>query len=887
MTNLDQFTIVGLPDAPRHPMWTKMFQRAGLDPDQARSRFQPIYQGLTHIHSPVIALGEQALRYMTGQTDLFRHRGRQLESASRLVYATMDPRDLLPRYSQQGDDEDDEGSGLNHAPARFQGVWVWDVQNALRHADVRRPAQNMGHYAVDPSRLQWEWWVDHLLDNGAISTDIETAYKMSKMNDEEWETQGLQHGQLLRISFCAVPEYSVSVSWTAEFLPGIRKLLASKNDKIWWNGAAFDVPRLITEGEEVCGKLLDYQDAWHIVESDQPKGLEWVTSYFTNFMAWKHLNGSNPGIYSCIDADGARQNALGIDKELAKYNQTHLFDRHVTQLMPILARAGQRGCKIDLDYSHALEDEMIVFRDQLVKDIQPIVPEELKPRKRYKRMPEEVAAKLAQYPGHTPDAVECADGRLFEPVSEDAEIKVCSHCHAPVTQWSLHMKGRAKAPKNDPNNFNPCKAAKATCVKIPGTVVEWDEILPWNPGSADQLKDYIRYYKHPMGKNRQTDADSASGKHLEKLVKKYAKTHPLYKLVSEYKKVAKTISTYVYHNYADANGYIHSTYKNGPSTWRLAASDVNLTNVGKRKQNPWARKARRQIVARPGHVFVGADSTSIEAVIVGYLIEDFAMITMAGKSIHAWLACQELGWEFNPTTMNRVKDEYKDLYNKMKTAIYLLFYGGDPYLIHMEDPDNFPTLASAKAIRDRIFAMIPKLPEWHTRTRERAKREGVLTSLWGYRHSFYDVYTFKRDKKGQIQYSDPGVPMIKIGKDGKRALAFEPQNCAAGFGRDTLLMIGQAMNQQTALITESKWAQYMPANCFCHDAYVLEVPEALAEEAEQFLVDVLTRPVPELGGLRIGCESEKGYNWAEVDPKHELWADGNPDGMQVIRKVEC
>ncbi|MEG8007470.1 hypothetical protein U2444_14825, partial [Listeria monocytogenes] len=69
-----------------------------------------------------------------------------------------------------------------------------------------------------------------------------------------------------------------------------------------------------------------------------------------------------------------------------------------------------------------------------------------------------------------------------------------------------------------------------------------------------------------------TDQPSASGKHLDKLVKAYGLKHPIYKIVSDYKKVAKTISTYVYHNYADSNGFIHSTYKNGPSTWRLAAS---------------------------------------------------------------------------------------------------------------------------------------------------------------------------------------------------------------------------------------------------------------------------------------------------------------------------
>lgn len=858
MTDLSEFTIVGPPNTPAHPMWTKMWQRAGLDPKLALSRFKPIYSGLADIHSPVITLGEPALRYITGQQDLFRWRGRQVQAHNRIIYPTMDPYMLLPRYAPDEDDDDDEGSGLNHAPARFQGVWVWDIQQALKQGNDPRALPDMSRYSVDPPRHIWQAWVDHLLACSRISFDIETAYKMSKMNDEEWETQGLVDGQVLRISFCGEPGKSVSVSWTAEYMEGINAILASSVAKLGWNCAMFDVPKLEKEGHRVGGKVLDYQDGWHIVESDLPKGLEWVTSFYTNFQPWKHLNTANPGLYSCIDADAALQNAIGIDGELAHNNQTALFDRYVVQLMPGLKAAGIRGNAIDLDYSHALENEMLIFKTQLEKDVQPHVPEVLLPRKRYKREPE------------------FTDDRRFIPISVESEIKVCSFCQQPTSSWIDHMKGRKKGTKKDPLDFNPCKAAGATSMKIPGTVVEWDEILPWNPNSADQLKDYIRLHKHPMGKNRVTNEDSANGKHLKKLVKAHGAKHPLYKIVAEYKKVAKTISTYVYHNYADQFGFIHSTYKNGPSTWRLAASDVNLTNVGKRKENRWARMARRQIIARPGHVFVGADSTSIEAVIVGYLIGDENFIRMAGKSIHAWLCCQELGWEFNDAAVELIKSEHKDLYNKMKTAIYLLLYGGDPYLMHMEDPENFPTVKAAREIQDKIFALIPKLKEWQERTRDRAKKEGKLRSLWGYTHSFYDVYTFARDKQDRLQYDDNGKVKIKLGKDGKRCLAFEPQNCAAGFGRDTLL-----------LILESKWADYMPANVFVHDGYTLEVPIALAREAEQFLVDILTRCVPELGNLRIGCETEMGYNWAETDPKCELWADGNPTGMHVIRKVEC
>lgn len=866
MTNLriQDFTLVGYPDVIKHPMWRKMWQRAGIDPKVATQQFQPIYNGLGSVKSPVITLGEPALRYVTGESDLFRWHGRQLERNGLIVYPVMDPANLLPFRVMDDDDDDDVDSDLNRSPARFQGAWVWEIHQALGQGLRPRPLPSTQHYAVDPPLAEWNKWVDYLLIGPRLSFDIETAYKMSKMDDEEWEAQGLSHGQMLRISFATKPGYSVSVPWHATYLPGIIRLLTSPLDKIVWNGFLFDVPRLAAEGIQVAGRILDYQDAWHLYQSDLPKGLEWVSSRLTTFHPWKHLANSNPGLYSCIDSDAALQIADNLDPLLEKHGMTDLFDRHVVRLMPILKRAGERGNAIDVQYSYDLEKVMIAEKDRLTELAQPLIPQELKPTKRYKTEPP------------------VDPHRTFQQVMVEKLVQVCSVCDQPASSWAEHMKGRKKPTKKEPDVYNRCKAAGAQPIDKLMSVPEWDEILSWNPNSADQIKAYIRHYGHPMGKNRQTDQDSANSKHLEKLVKKYGQKHPIYRIVTDYKKVAKTISTYVYHNYMDSAGFIHQTYVNGPSTWRLAGRNVNLTNVGKRESNPWAQRARRQIIARPGHCFVGADSTSIEAVIVGFLINDPDFIRMAGKSIHAWLCCQELGWEFNPDTMEKVKTEYKDLYNKMKTAIYLLLYGGDPYLMHMENPDNFPTLQDAKIVQDKIFALLPKLKDWQDRQREQAKKSGVLTSVYGYKHYFYDVYTFKKNKYGVLQYHDNGEPMIKLGKDAKRCLAFEPQNTAAGFGRDTLLLIGE----------HPQWGQYMPANVFVHDGYTLEVPLDLKDQAEQFLVDTLTRPVPELGGLRIGCETEWGLNWAEVDKKdpktgkYKLWDDGNPDGMRVIRKVE-
>jgi len=62
----------------------------------------------------------------------------------------------------------------------------------------------------------------------------------------------------------------------------------------------------------------------------------------------------------------------------------------------------------------------------------------------------------------------------------------------------------------------------------------------------------------------------------------------------------------------------------------------------------------------------------------------------------------------------------------------------------------------------------------------------------------------------------------------------------------------------------------------------MEVPDALADEAIAFLGQLMTRPVPELQGLRIGCEIETGRNWGSYDEKKP---DKNPNGMRAVKAI--
>jgi hypothetical protein len=116
-----------------------------------------------------------------------------------------------------------------------------------------------------------------------------------------------------------------------------------------------------------------------------------------------------------------------------------------------------------------------------------------------------------------------------------------------------------------------------------GWVVEWDEILPFNPNSTDQLKAFARHHGHPIGADvRDSTKETMDAGHLKVLAKEYP-SFPFYKLTLEFHKLSKTLGTYIYD--PDADGLIHTTYKNQPSTPKVLFSQ---------QESPERRQTRRQ-----------------------------------------------------------------------------------------------------------------------------------------------------------------------------------------------------------------------------------------------------------------------------------------------------
>ena len=491
-----------------------------------------------------------------------------------------------------------------------------------------------------------------------------------------------------------------------------------------------------------------------------------------------------------------------------------LYRTYVLDLDPILADMTAHGVCVDRERQDKLKIQVAEEIAELTARAQSLVPSALWPRKRYKKFQEEV-------------------GRTFEPVGVDGQLKCCDRCGAPASNKSEHQKGKG----------NPCKGAGTVLTSC--LVTEWDEILPFNPLSTDQLADYCAWAKHKQGTNIKTGRPTLNDKHLRKLAATHGDKHPIYQLSLDLRARQKVSSTYIDGFAPNRDGRITGTFVHSAETMRLQQRRVSLMNVSKRGKALYAKEIRRTIRPSPGCVFVGADSSSIEAIMTGWFAgdENLQRISKSG-GVHAYTACHELGWEFTTANVARVKSEHKQLYDRCKTITYLTSFGGGPYMMHKSFPEDFPTVNSAKRAQALLFTLFPALGEWRTRIKIQAQHDAFLTNPFGFRNYFYNV--LRRDQQTG-QWID--------GEDSSDAIAFLPQSTAAFFGRGNLKRIG------------ASWARpYMPANGFCHDGYILDVPTARAREALELLAGILTRPIPEMGGLTIPCELEMGDDWASMEP---------------------
>ena len=244
---------------------------------------------------------------------------------------------------------------------------------------------------------------------------------------------------------------------------------------------------------------------------------------------------------------------------------------------------------------------------------------------------------------------------------------------------------------------------------------------PFNLNSPKQIQEILfgKLGIKPV-KKTPTGAPSTDEDALEQL----ALDHPLPKLLLEYRGIAKLKSTYtdkLPRMVNPATGRVHTNYAQAVAiTGRLASNDPNLQNIPVRTAE--GRRIREAFIAPRGSQIVSADYSQIELRIMAHISQDASLLKAfaAGEDVHRATAAEIFGVE--PAGVDAEQRRYAKVIN------FGLIYGMSAFGLAGQLGIE---RAAAQQYMERYFARYPGVAEYMRVTREKAREQGYVETVFG------------------------------------------------------------------------------------------------------------------------------------------------------------
>jgi len=348
---------------------------------------------------------------------------------------------------------------------------------------------------------------------------------------------------------------------------------------------------------------------------------------------------------------------------------------------------------------------------------------------------------------------------------------------------------------------------------------------PFNLGSPKQIGDILFTQKGlPVVKKTPGGAPSTDEETLEQL----ALDHPIARAILDYRGMAKLKSTYtdklplMVH---PQTGRLHTSYSQATAvTGRLSSAEPNLQNIPARTAE--GRRIREAFIAPPGHVLVSADYSQIELRIMAHLSDDPGLLKAFAedRDIHTATASEVFG-----APLEDVNNEQRRM---AKVINFGLIYGMSAF--GLASQLNLER-AAAQAYIDRYFTRYPGVADYMQRTREAARSQGFVETVFGRRLYLPEINAKNPQRRQGAERAAINAPM---------------QGTAAD-------LIKLAMIAVQGWIDQEKLASRLLLQV--HDELILEVPEReldrVRAELPGHMCNVAALKVP----LRVGVGS--GSNW--------------------------
>ncbi len=318
----------------------------------------------------------------------------------------------------------------------------------------------------------------------------------------------------------------------------------------------------------------------------------------------------------------------------------------------------------------------------------------------------------------------------------------------------------------------------------------------------------------------------------ESVLQELALDYPLPKILLEHRLLAKLKSTYTDKLPRMINpqtGRVHTWYSQATAvTGRLSSTEPNLQNIPARSVE--GRKIREAFIAPPGSHIVAADYSQIELRIMAHLSNDASLVAAftEGEDIHRATAAEIFG-----IARDEVSPEQR---RYAKIINFGLIYGMSAFgLATQLGVDR----AAAQAYMGRYFARFAGVAEYMQRTREAARRQGYVETVYGRRLWLPEINSANGLRRQAAERAAINAPM-------------------QGTAADLIKL---------AMITVQAWLedQHMQTRLIMqvHDELVLEVPDAELATVKETLPILMCSAsrlsLPILVDLGVGPNWERAH----------------------------
>ena len=351
---------------------------------------------------------------------------------------------------------------------------------------------------------------------------------------------------------------------------------------------------------------------------------------------------------------------------------------------------------------------------------------------------------------------------------------------------------------------------------------------PFNLNSPKQIQEILfDRLKLPVIKKTPGGAPSTD----EDVLQQLALDYPLPQILLDYRSLAKLKSTYtdkLPRMVDEATGRVHTNYAQAVAvTGRLASNEPNLQNIPVRTAE--GRRIREAFIAPPGHSIISADYSQIELRIMAHIAQDAGLLKAfaAGEDIHRATAAEVFG-----VPLEAVDNEQR---RYAKIINFGLIYGMSEFGLASQLGIE---RAAARAYMDRYFARYPGVADYMQRTREAAKRNGYVETVFGRRLWLPEINSPNGNRRQGAERAAINAPM---------------QGTAADIIKLAMIAVRDWLVREKL---RSKLIMQV------HDELVLEVPD---DE-----IDIVKRELPELMGgvarldVPLLVETGVGPNWEQA-----------------------